>query len=433
MIHHAEAFQLKLNEPEGETPPSAPAQRSFFVTLLPLFVLAHFAHHLLTALPIPLLPFIRNAFQLNYTQSALVSSAFSLSYGIGQLPAGWLADRLGPRILVTTGILGVALAGFLVGLSHTFIMMIVFLVLMGLLGGGYHPAATPLISSSVEPEKRGRALGFHMIGGSASFFLSPLIAAAIAGAFGWRGPFIALAIPSALFGIIFFLLLGHGRGTSHAQRMAAQHPHDTTPPPGYVRRLVAFLILTVIGGGIGFSIAGMIPLYLVDHFGTSKETAASLMAIIWSAGLWAGPLGGTLSDRFGRMPIILTTSFVAGILVYILKVVPYGIGMGGLFYIDGLGVGILLFFMGINSFVRMPVSEAYIMSQTSARRRSTVFGIYYFAMQQAGGIFAPIVGAGVDRYGFHPCFSIASALMIGVTLICSVFLLKDGKAFSNSE
>jgi MFS family permease len=156
---------LNLNEPEGETPSNSPAQRSFFVTLLPLFVLAHFAHHLLTALPIPLLPFIRNAFQLNYTQSALVSSAFSLSYGIGQLPAGWLADRFGSRILVTTGILGVALAGFLVGLSHTFIMMIVFLVLMGLLGGGYHPAAAPLISSSVEPEKRGRALGFHMIGG----------------------------------------------------------------------------------------------------------------------------------------------------------------------------------------------------------------------------------------------------------------------------
>jgi nitrate/nitrite transporter NarK len=272
-----------------------------------------------------------------------------------------------------------------------------------------------------------------MIGGSASFFLSPLIAAAIAGAFGWRGPFIALAIPTALFGILFFLLLGHGRGTSHAEQIAAQHPQDASPPPGNVRRMVAFLIMTIIGGGVGFSVAGMIPLYLVDHFGASKETAASLMAIIWSAGLWAGPLGGALSDRFGRMPIILATSIAVAILIYFLTVVPYGIGIGGLFYIHGLGVGILLFFIGISSFVRMPVSEAYIMSQTSARRRSTVFGIYYFAMQQAGGVFGPILGAGVDRYGFNPCFTVASAVMIGVTLICSVFLLKGGKAFSNSE
>ena len=120
---------------------------------------AHFAHHLLTALPIPLLPFIRNDFKLNYTQSTWVSSAFALSYGIGQLPAGWLADRIGPRILITVGILGVAMVGILVGISHTFTMMIVFLVLMGLAGGGYHPASAPLISASVEPKKRGRALG----------------------------------------------------------------------------------------------------------------------------------------------------------------------------------------------------------------------------------------------------------------------------------
>jgi MFS family permease len=423
---------LKPIETEAEAS-SPPAHRSFFITLLPLFVMAHFAHHLLTALPVPLLPFIRNAFQLNYTQSALVSSAFSLSYGFGQLPAGWLADRFGPRILVTIGILGVALAGFLVGLSHTFIMMIVFLILMGLLGGGYHPASAPLISSSVEPDKRGRALGFHMIGGSASFFLSPLIAAAIASSFGWRGPFIALAIPTALFGILFFLLLGHGRGTSHARQMAARHPQDASPPPGNVSRMVAFLIMTIIGGGVGFSVTGMIPLYLVDHFGASKETAASLMAIIWSAGLWAGPLGGTLSDRFGRIPIILVTSFAVGVLIYLLKMVPYGLGIGGLFYVDGLGVGILLFFIGVSSFVRMPVSEAYIMSQTAAPRRSTVFGIYYFAMQQAGGVFGPIVGAGVDRYGFIPCFTAASAVIIGVTLICSVFLLKGEKAFPMSE
>ena len=78
-------------------------------------MLAHFGHHLLTALPVPLLPYIRNEFNLSYTRSALVNTSFSLSYGIGQLPAGWLADRIGTRILITIGILGVAIAGALVG------------------------------------------------------------------------------------------------------------------------------------------------------------------------------------------------------------------------------------------------------------------------------------------------------------------------------
>ena len=156
-------------------------------------MLAHFFHHLLPALAIPILPFIRNDFKLNYTQSALVLSTFALAYGIGQLPAGWLADRIGPRILIMVGILGVAVVGVLVGLSQTYIMLLVFLVLMGLLAGGYHPASTPLISASVEPNQRGRALGFHLIGGNLGFAVTPIIAAAIAANWDWRASFFWMA------------------------------------------------------------------------------------------------------------------------------------------------------------------------------------------------------------------------------------------------
>jgi MFS family permease len=256
-----------------------------------------------------------------------------------------------------------------------------------------------------------------LIGGSGSFFLAPIIAAAIAGVWGWRGSFIALAVPTAIFGVLFFILLSRGRGTSHVQRMAVQHPAEE-PASGNVRRLVAFLVLIVIGGGVNFSISGFIPLYLVDHFGVSMQLAASLVSIINSAGLWASPLGGYFSDRIGRVPIILATSMVGGILIYLLKVVPYGFTIGSV----GLGISALLLLIGANNYLRMPVAEAYIMGQVSARRRSTVYGIYYFAMQQAGGIFAPIVGIIVDKYGFYTCFTIASAISIGVTLVCWPFL-----------
>ncbi|GAI31642.1 unnamed protein product, partial [marine sediment metagenome] len=112
-------------------------------------------------------------------------------------------------MLITMGICGVALAGFLIGLSQTYMMLIAFLVLMGVMGGGYHPAAPPLISASVEPKKRGRALGIHLVGGSASHFLAPLIGVnVLATVWGWRGSFIGLAVPTAVFGIILHVLLG---------------------------------------------------------------------------------------------------------------------------------------------------------------------------------------------------------------------------------
>ena len=374
-------------------------------------MLAHFTHHLLTALPAPLLPFIRKDFNLDYTQSSLVITAFTLAYGIGQLPAGWLADRIGPRILITVGICGVALVGVLVGLSQTYIMMLVFLVLMGVVGGGYHPAATPLISASVEPKKRGRALGIHLVGGAGSYFLVPIIAAAIAAAWGWRGAFIGLAIPTAAFGIIFYVLLRRREGTSRVQQVITSQRDETSHAPGHLRRLVVFMILSVFTSGVVMSITAFVPLYIVDHFGVSEQTAASSLAIIFSAGFWAGPLGGYLSDRLGRVPLILAACLISGFVIYLLNMAPYG-----------LGIGALLLIFGIAMYIRMPVSESYIMGHTAERHRSTIYGIYYFSMQEAGAVFAPVLGILIDNYGFYFSFTIASVAVVAVTIICSVFL-----------
>ncbi len=374
-------------------------------------MLAHFSHHLLPALPVPLLPFIRDDFALDYTQAGLVVSVFGLSYGIGQLPAGWLADRIGPRIMITIGISGVALAGFLVGLSQTYIIMIALLALMGVVGGGYHPSAAPMILASVEPKNRGRALGFHLIGGSGSHFLAPLIAAAIAAAWGWRGSFIGLAVPTMIFGIIFYVLLGR-RAKMSKTKQTLTHHHDETPsPPGYLRRLVPFMILTTFTGAVTLSTIAFIPLFMVDHFGVSEGTAAAFLSITFSAGLWASPLGGYLSDRLGSVPVMLATCIITGPLIYLLNLASYS-----------LGIGALLLAIGAVIYIRMPTSESYIIGQAPERHRSMIYGIYYSAGMEAGAVLTPVMGYFIDQFGFYPTFTIAGIAVVAVTLICSVFL-----------
>jgi YNFM family putative membrane transporter len=381
--------------------------------MVPLFVLAHCGHHLLTALPVPLLPMIRGDFGLDYTQSGFVISAFMLSYGIGQLPAGFLADRIGPRMLMTTGILGVAMAGLLVGLSHTYLMMIVFLVLMGLLAGGYHPAAPPLISASVKPENLGRALGLHMIGGGASFFLAPIMAAWIAATWGWRGPFISLAVPAAVVGIVLYVILGRRGLARKSQPKATPSQEEKAPDQGRASSLAYFIFLSTFTHAVLFSTTSFIPLFLVDHFLVSKATAGAVIAIIYSAGLWVGPIGGYLSDRLGRVPVVLTVCFVTGPLIYLLNLAPYR-----------WGIVALLLLMGITIYVRMPVAEAYIVGRTSERHRSTVLGIYFFGNMEGSGVFAPIMGYLIDHLGSSATFTIAGAAVVAVALVYSVLLTR---------
>ncbi|MFC1874113.1 MFS transporter [Chloroflexota bacterium] len=373
--------------------------------------MAHFAHHLVTALPAPLLPLIQANFDLDYTQAGFVISAFSLAYGLGQLPSGWLADRVGPRILLAIGICGVAVAGLMVGLSQTYIMLLVFLVLMGILGGGYHPSAATLVSSSVEPKNQGRALGFHLIGGSASFFLAPLIAAAISEAWGWRSSFIGLAIPTAAFGVILYLLMGRRGGIGKPSPVAASTQEAMPVPPGRWRRLVVFMVLSNFTQATVFSVIAFIPLYLVARFNISEGAAGASLSIIYSAGLWVSPLSGYLSDRWGRIPLMLTVGFLAGPVIYLLNLVPYG-----------FGIGALLLTIGALMYIRMPVSESYIIHQAPVHRRSMVLGIYYFASMEAGGLFTPALGFLVDRFGFNDAFTMAGVAALVVTSVCSVFL-----------
>ncbi len=386
--------------------------------------MAHFGHHLMTALPGVLLPFIRDDHTLSPTglsnsQVAWVTTAASLAYGIGQLPGGWLANRVGRRPMIAIGIFGVALAGILVGLSTTYMLLLGLLVLMGILGGGYHPSATPWISQAAGEKNQGRAIGFHFVGGGAGFFVAPFAGAAIAAAWGWHMSFIILAIPCAVFGLFFFIFLRRQEGFSQANA-APHHAAQTGATTDRWKSLIAIIVMNLITSCLGSAMV-FFSLYLVDHFGIEKQTAVYIVAISSFAGIWAGPLGGWTSDRIGRLPIIIISSIVGGLIIFGIRWIPYGPGLFALLLISG-----------INIYVGAPVSEAFIMGQTSARNRSTIYGVYYFS-GTGGALFAPLMGYLIDRTSYQTVFMLAGAASILVSLICGGILWSSRNKSSGAQ
>ena len=109
--------------------------------------------------------------------------------------------------------------------------------------------------------------------------------------------------------------------------------------------------------------------------------------------------------------MILAVCFSAGPVIYLLNVAPYG-----------FGVGAILLTIGMLTYIRSPVSQAYVIDQTLERRRSTVLGIYFFAGTESGALLTPAVGYLIDRLGFHSTFTIAGVAVVAVTLVCSIWL-----------
>jgi len=390
--------------------------RPYLSGLLPLFFFAHFGHHVVGAMLRPLMPMIRNDLGLSYTKAGWTMSAFAITGGLSQLPAGWLSDRFGPRLMVLLSVTGVSVVGLLIGLSHSYVALITLLVLAAILGGGYHPASAAAIASTVPVGYLGRALGLHFIGGSSAFWAVPLLAAPIAVAWGWRGSYITLSIPIIILGILLYILIGRRVPAYLRKSQPVDSEVTTAPAPIPWRKLAPFIIMSVTVGTMVQSVAAYLSLYAVDYLGVTEAVAAMLMAITPAVSLFGAPVGGYLADRFGGIPVLLVISFLAIPLIYLLGTAS-----------NVTSLVILMVAVGIVSTTRMPTSESYIAGNTPERRRATVLGIYFFAGTEVAGLLTPVLGNLIDRFGFYSSFAIASASMAVVAVLCSLFLWRYRK------
>jgi len=366
---------------------------------------------------------IRTDFGLNYTQAGLIVSAFAITSGISQLPAGWFADHFGTRVTVAIGVSGVAVAGLLIGFSNSYVSLIILLIFAAILGGAYHPASATAVSSLVPPERRGRALGLHAIGGSSCFWVVPLLAAPIALAWGWRGVYIALTIPAIVLGIVLYILIG--KRTQMPARQPNKNGMVTEVAKSQTkirwRQLAPFLIITVATATIIHSIIAYLSLYAVDYFGITESAAAMLVAIIPAVALFAAPLGGYLYDRFGGMPVLISVSLLAAPFIYLMGIVP-----------NIFTLALVMAAVGVINYIRMPASEAYIIGHVPQYRRATILGVYFFASMEISGLLAPVIGNLIDRLGFYWSFTIASAALAAIVLVCSLLLWRTEILNKNS-
>jgi len=382
-----------------------------FSGLVPLFVVAHFMHHVPGFILQPATPSIRDTLGLDYVQVGGLTSAYNFAYGVANLPAGWLGGRMAPRLLITAGVLGLAVFGILAGLAPNYVLLVLVLLLMGVMGGGYHPSAAPLIADTTAPEKRGRALGLHQVGGTLASFVTPLIVGGLMAALTWRGAFVVLSIPVALYGIYLYILL-------RRRHLGDKPVPDTSgsfvirvKSKGYVRRMIAFVAMGTAVQVFVYSTLSFIPLLVTDQYHGSAEAGAAFFALAQFAGLLAGPIGGHMSDRIGKVPVMLTVGLLAGPLIYLLS-------LGTHWWL----LAILMLAVGTCMYVAMPVSEAYVISNSSQRNRSTILGIYYFASRGGPGLLSPFMGGLIQTYSFGHAFAAAGAGLFLVTLVCSLLL-----------
>lgn len=370
-----------------------------------VFVLAHFGHHLCTATAIPLIPMIRDTFHLDYFQSGVLISAFSLTYGFAQLPMAAIAERLGKRRVVAAGLIGTGAACLSAGLSTSFLQITLSMVMIGIAGSTYHAPAAAFLSQMAGKSGRGQSLGMHVIGGSGGLMAAPVLAILVANLTGsWRNSFLVAGLPVFIAGVLVWTMLRSQEIS--AQKRAAAEPSEPIRVLALLRVLGLLVVVALLTQLLVSSMVAYLPLYLVDRHGVPTDTAGLMLGVFYGAGILGAPLGGALSDRIGRRPVIMLSVVFAGPLIFLMTIARF----------DPLMIALIATF-GLFIAFRLPAIEALIADIVPAGQRAVVLAGYYFMAQETAGVFTPVVGLTMDQLGLGAGFSILAAMALAVSLL----------------
>jgi len=153
---------------------------------------------------------IADAYGLNNLQLGKVISAMLVGYGLFQTVGGRLADRFGPRRVLTAGVMWWGVFTALTALVPSRIVgaLFVFMGVRFLLGAGeavIYPSANQLVARWIPIRERGIANGWIFAGVGAGAGLTPPLVTYIMIHYGWRSSFWVCAVIGFLAGAVWFM------------------------------------------------------------------------------------------------------------------------------------------------------------------------------------------------------------------------------------
>ncbi len=294
--------------PKSHTAP--PRVRRLRTTALGMLVVAGCVNYLDRSAVSVANPLIRQDLGLSVGEMGLLLSAFAWTYGLAQLPAGILVDRVGARRMLGAGLVVWSLAQMSSAFAFTLTQ---FMAARGALGLGESPMYTGGTRVCADwYAERDRTMPVAVFNASAS--LGPAIAPGLLTLlmvhFGWRAMFAVIGVLGVLIAVLWLIAYrspAAARLTADEQRAVGAGEAVPAPPPlqnaGKLLRLRTTWGMTIGFFGVIYMtwlFATWLPGYLEAQRHLSVAAAGLLTSIPLAAGFVGALAGGAVSDRLGR-------------------------------------------------------------------------------------------------------------------------------------
>jgi MFS family permease len=351
------------------------------------------------------------------TWSGLAVAVAGLGAALGSWPLSRLMDRSGLRrpglVLGYVAALVGAVLGVVAVMGRSFPLLLVTMALLGVSNSSNLLAR--YAAADISPgSQRGRAMGLIVWGSAAGSMIGPnlmalsvVLGSALAVS-STASPFLISIVGFTLATLITALWLrpdplaiARSAQAANAAGRAAAPARRLRAALADVRVQIAFATLA-INQFVMIATTSTSPVYLHDH-GHSVRTIGIAVSLHLGGMYVTSPLSGWLSDRFGRLPII-----VAGALVLIGAVVLAGLAPGT----DSVLVIAGLFLNGVGWNMAFVAASALLTDALSAAERASIQGFADLAMGLMGALGSTAGGMILGIWGFAILNAVGAAIVL---------------------
>jgi FSR family fosmidomycin resistance protein-like MFS transporter len=264
--------------------------------LFPL-MLGHFTNDIYSNFLPAYIPQLIAKFSLSLALAGAASSVYSSVSSLTQLLFGYLGDRLDRRFVLVAPLI-TALFMSAVGAMPSYPLVLAALVLAALGTAGFHPLSASL-AGGLSAQHRGAAISFFVAAGSLGFALGPLLATGFIALAGLERTYL-LAAPALLVAP----LLWQVKVTDRTEKPAA------ALRPRLLLALLPLWLVVVLRSTVQLAFTTFL-LVLLEERALSHLAGSSVLLLFLVMETAGTLLGGHLSDRLGRKPIVAFSLFSA--------------------------------------------------------------------------------------------------------------------------
>lgn len=286
------------------------------------------------AVMLPLLPLFATELGASPFVLGLLTSAFAVTNGIGQLGVGVLSDRFGARRFISGGLSLYAGMNALIATAASAAWLVAWRSLSGFGGGALIVAERIYLTEITRPERRAFANGVLSAAASAGMVAGPAFGGLIAALGGLRAPFVVVALTSGIALVASLALPRTGRATSATGPDPAP---DVTEQPASRSGMTALLLANLaMLAGYGAFITTYAPL-ATQRLGWTTIEVGIAFSFFGGGSILLGPALSHLADVTSRRGVAIAgtlpvaafgVSLVAGLPIWAVYAVAFAAGAG---------------------------------------------------------------------------------------------------------